>query len=388
VSLLIRVKVNGEVRDAKTGAILYKIANEATGVATGDVCPDASGTARAEFSFRGREDYFDASGATTGTGVIEGFTGDVRIKADDNAKVAGVDITTTGGLDAGVLSKELGFELIRLAAQRSAPEFEKGWRSGICIAVLVSPEGGDVEKDSVTTVTAKVKHKIEGNELDKPVEAKLDGVKSIEPAGKKQKAPATFKYTAGSKDGDRGNVSLESVSNRGIGREAVTFTVGGGWTINSTGTLNFGDGASVLEVSLINVKVTAGEVYLSGHGTIAFKGRVQARFGDELCTGQVDRAYPVTATGHLVGSGPAGLLRLTFHAPTPRAYFDTPIFKCSNAFEPWELAVVYEGDHYFNALNHEPGALELPAAGGTRSFTGADGSDTATATVNVVRGTR
>ena len=59
----------------------------------------------------------------------------------------------------------------------------------------------------------------------RPVEAKFGGVKSIDPVNKKQKAPATFKFIAGPKDGDRGNVTFESVSNRGVGRVTVTFAV-------------------------------------------------------------------------------------------------------------------------------------------------------------------
>ena len=67
---------------------------------------------------------------------------------------------------------------------------EKFWRDGKCIEVIVAPAGGDVDANSTTEVTVKVKHRIEGNEINKPVEATLNGVKTIDPAGVKQPAPA------------------------------------------------------------------------------------------------------------------------------------------------------------------------------------------------------
>ena len=92
---------------------------------------------------------------------------------------------------------------------------------------MVDPNGGDVGAGSTTKVTAKVRHRFENTELDKPVEATMTGVKSIEPAGSKVPSPASFTYTAGSKPEDAGVVTFRSVSNRGIGETTATFTVGG-----------------------------------------------------------------------------------------------------------------------------------------------------------------
>src|SRR5437773_2828909 len=75
ISLLLRMKITGEVRDGTTGAVLYKIDSETTGVATGDVCPDSSGIARAKMTFRGHEDYFNASGPTSSS--TEDYGGDI-----------------------------------------------------------------------------------------------------------------------------------------------------------------------------------------------------------------------------------------------------------------------------------------------------------------------
>jgi hypothetical protein len=315
VSFDLSVKVDGEVF-SPSGVFLYRIRMETTGHADGDVCPDASGIARAKLSFGGREDYYQANGTKTGKGVIEGFSGDLRIKADDSGVLSGVDISTSGGLDAGALSQQLGAEMIRMAAARLAPAFEKAWRSGVCIEVQVSPAGGDVEKDSETTVTAKVKHRIDGTELDKPVEATFGGVKSIDPVNKKQKAPATFKFIAGPKDGDRGNVTFESVSNRGIGRVTVTFAVGGGWTINASGASNetaVGGITNNLRISIKDLKVTAGkDGTLSGTGAMTVSGTSRSNTGPITCTGPIEeKTVKIGVTGTLVGTTPGAILKLT-----------------------------------------------------------------------------
>lgn len=379
VSLDITIKVEGEVRDAATGALLYKISNEATGHADGDVCPDASGTARAYMLFGGHEDYFEASGGKTGKRVSESFGGELRIRADDSARIAGVDISPTG---------QGGELMMRLAAQSTAPAFEKAWRSGACVAVIVSPEGGDVDRDSDTTVTVKVKHKIEGNELDKPVEPKFDGLKSIEPTTK-QKAPATYHYTAGSADGDRGSVTFESVSNRGIGHRTVTFTVGGGWKVSSVGSLTETVAATgsrhSVQVSFTDVKVIAGkDNALSGSGPITLKGSFEARLGDVVCSAPIDRTFPVTLTGLMTGTGPAAVLKLRVNAPTPPGQMLR--LTCDDV--TIDVPQPGEGNFYGFAL----GELELPAAGGTKSFDRsavvALAAVRATATVTVVRNTR
>jgi hypothetical protein len=364
VSLDIKMKVDGEVRDAATGALLYKISTEATGHAEGDACPDASGVAHASMTFGGGEDYFNASGTKTGTKVSEGFGGQIRMRVDDNAKLSGVDLSTTGrGADF----------MIRLAAQTAAPAFEKAWRSGMCIAVLVAPLGGDVEPDSVTNVTAKVKHKIEGSELDKPVEAKMaSGVKSIDPAGSKVKAPATFKYTAGSQSGDQGGVSFESVSNRGIGHAGVTYTVGGGWTISSTGsaTETYVSGiTNTLRVLIKDLKVTAAKGgALTGSGTLTLSGDSTGVLGPARCTGKIDELTVLfNARGTLVGTGPGAVLRLTLETPnSPNSLVALTCAVPGGGTVPFPASPQAHVGFYRQAV----GEFDLPADGGTKTTTG------------------
>jgi hypothetical protein len=364
VSILIRTKVTGEVRSAATGAILFKIDSEATGVATGDACPEASGIARAKITFRGHEEYFDASGGKTGSST-EDYGSDIQFKADDGAKLASVDFTPTG---------EVGTDLFMgFAAKMAAPGFEKAWRSGICIEVLIDPESTDVDRDSVTTVTVKVKHKIDGTELDKQVEVTFAGAKSIDPAaGKKQKAPATFKYTAGAKDDDHGDMSFESVSNRGIGHAGATYTVGGGtWSISSTGSSKEdlkGVARSALSVTITNIEVkTEKDRTLTGTGTMKVSGPVSVLIPDYMsCKGQVDYTAKFKVTGKRVGSGTDAVLRLTLgNADGDENTLVMDCFAGPYAL-PRSSQVAPFGTNYVYAL----GQLDLPSSGGTKTISG------------------
>jgi hypothetical protein len=155
-------------------------------------------------------------------------------------------------------------------------------------------------------VTAKVRQRFEGAELDKPVEASLSGVKLIEPAGQKVPAPATFIYTAGSKDGDKGEVSFKSVSNRGIGETKVTFTVGGGWITDNTSP------DSTLKGQKCNG--LAGEWLLQGviNGggmaqTVTFRVMIDGQTLHGTYSYKAITAIP-SGTGKVDGTGPASIV--------------------------------------------------------------------------------
>jgi hypothetical protein len=282
----VQLKQTGEVNDAN-GRLVFRI--NGTGHAHVDIqgCPDGQGLAPASLEFSSSEDYFVSSDAgRSGHSWQQDDTADARIFADDEANLDHVssDVKTDKAVKGGTRAAGAGQseltdytidagETLTLGpdgngqsgagtfnahnvtkadvndAYRAAEQFlgialwtsgkaaEKFWRSGKCIDVVVDPAGGDVAANSTTSVTVKVRHKFENNELDKPVEATMTGVKSIEPAGQRQPAPATFTYTAGAKPADKADVTFKSVSNRGIGQTTVTFTVGGGWKTESNGLL-------------------------------------------------------------------------------------------------------------------------------------------------------
>lgn len=282
--------LSGTVTNNNTGATATMTGSASSRIEI-DACPDVSGHSKGKVSLSSRES------ASNGVGWTRDLTGDFDITVDDEANISNVAVDAqaresvapntregqeSDGHDLGIRTHvEFGVErsfagmthndaalTLEVTDEENAttedllPLFtsaltavtagahilgsaaEKFWQDGKCIEVIVAPAGEDVDPDSTTEVTVKVKHRIEGNELNKPVEANLAGVKSIEPAGVKKPAPATFTYTAGPADGDKGDVEFKSVSNRGIGKKTVTFTVRAiGWMFHESTPLGDFDGA-------------------------------------------------------------------------------------------------------------------------------------------------
>lgn len=160
-----------------------------------------------------------------------GFAGMTHDRSRADGDVTHQENATKAHL-AGLVKS--AFYAIGVATFGLGTDAESFWRDGKCIEVVVDPKGGDVEANSTTSVVATLKQRFDGSELDKPVTATLIGVTALDPAGEPQPAPATFTYTAGPDVGNKGEVKFESISNRGIGRTTVTFTVKpGAWTTNA-----------------------------------------------------------------------------------------------------------------------------------------------------------
>ncbi len=369
LSVDLGIKAKGQVVDKTTGAVIYSIDSEVTGHVDIDFCPDAGGQSAAHVSLKSNE-FYTGGNAGAGKGTSGEFSGDVVITVGDDANIKKIDGTSQGqdssqggipaagssGGDVGPSSRQSSDNIaldgsghrrpdvprnILLGGENStsdqqvanwgstvlftetmvtaaAQEAEKLWKSGKCVELLVDPKGSDVEPDSVTSVTARLHHKIEGNDLDKPVEATLTGVKTLEPDGEKQPAPATVTYTAGPNEGDIGRIAFKSVSNRGIAERAETFTVRRqGWDVGFTGT-DIETLAPVVKntftIKVTKFKVSSKAGVLSGTGKIHLKGTVTSG----PCKGSIDQVGTVSVySGSVVGEGPAAILRLVVRATSP-----------------------------------------------------------------------
>lgn len=362
----ISIKTKGQVADKATGAILYSIDSIATGHVDVDFCPDTGGRSTANVKLTSSEIYVQGGGAAKG--ISKDFAGSVTISVDDDAKISRVEgaaqasedskggVPPVGGSESGLpvatrrasdniandgngrrlpdVPRDIKFGgegstvdqqvkfwgsmslFVETMVTAAAREAEKLWRSGKCVELVVDPDGRDVEPDAVETVTATLKHKIEGNELDKPVEATLTGVKSLDPDGDKQPAPAIVTYTAGPNDGDVGKIAFKSVSNRGIAQKTVIFTVRpAAWlvTFKGTDTEVFGPIANNFKAEITGLRITAAEKVLSGTGKLRLTGTVKAG----VCTGPLDQVASSTITGTLIGTGPEAVLRIVILTTSP-----------------------------------------------------------------------
>jgi hypothetical protein len=277
----VQTRTKGEVTD-QNGALVFRIDGTGHAHVEIDGCPGADGIAPATIELTANEEYFVADRAgRSGFSWSDDDKADARIVANDQAGLdrEEVDLRTDTAVKGGTRAAGAGQSelvsqtvsaterltmdpngsatssggqftatsvtradvdnalrrahlLLGLAVHTAGQAAERFWRSGKCLEVVVAPAGGNVGASSTTDVVVKVRHRFDGGELDKRVEATMTGTKAIEPAGQRVPAPATFVYTAGPAPGDTGTVTFKSVSNRGIGQSTVTFIVGGGWTVN------------------------------------------------------------------------------------------------------------------------------------------------------------
>ncbi len=278
LSVDVELTTKGEINDA-AGHLVFRINGTGHAHIEIDGCPDAQGTSPVSMAFTSSEDYFTGGGgASSGHSWHENDEAQAKVAADDEANLdhASVDMAAKQSIKGGtksapggqsdLIDSEITFtqaatlgrdgsmgsgtydftasgatrgeldrahdgaeKLLGIAVITAASAAERFWRSGKCIEVVPVPNGGDVAANSQTNVVVHVRHRFEGNELDKPVEATIAGVKTIEPSDQKVAAPATFVYVAGPKPGDSADITFRSVSNRGIAEVTVHFTVGGGW---------------------------------------------------------------------------------------------------------------------------------------------------------------
>ena len=359
----ITMRTRSQVRDSATGATLYTIDNVSNGHVEVHFCPDASGQAPISIALSTSESYGTASGGSGG-GTTNNYSASAVVTVNDDAQIANIDgnfegettaqgppaagstepgpvarnhatdnIATDGtgnrrpdvardiqvsgdGSSDQQISNWAGTSLITesmiLAAAREA---QKLWREGKCVELQLDHGDEDVQPDAVVQITAKVRHRFDGNDLDKPVVAKLDGVKALEPTTK-QPAPATVTYTAGPDENDVGRVTFTTTSNRGIAEKTIRFIVRpAAWevTFEGTDTETFGPVANHLEATIEDLRITANGDVLSGTGDLHLTGTVTSG----ACSGKLNQTATVTVTGTLVGTGPESRLRVSFSTPSP-----------------------------------------------------------------------
>ena len=99
------------------------------------------------------------------------------------------------------------------------------WRGGACVRIKSTEPGRDVTPDEQVSLIGKVFHKIDGDELQKPIVATLTGERSISPVDTNVMPPASFTYVAPAQPGKVEIVHLKSTSNRGIGTLDARFRV-------------------------------------------------------------------------------------------------------------------------------------------------------------------
>jgi hypothetical protein len=236
-----------------TGSLQVKI--------TVNPCPDASGkfTAKATINTSvtkaggsiGTNDSIDIdlTGYVSDDAELTSYDAETRAQASDFASGKGsfidvtmkstviggevesysADVNRSGGGATPDLAKGwaiAGMLTQLLVTNKVLDAAAKGWKSGRCVALnpTTSPSRRTGLKPSTSVkITAPPRSKVDGQPVGGTVTATLTGPASVQPAGSKVPADATFTYIAPGEENKTGGVALEARSKRGVAKAQVDF---------------------------------------------------------------------------------------------------------------------------------------------------------------------
>ncbi len=186
---------------------------------------------------------------------------------------------------------------ISLASQAA----EKFWRSGKCVDLVTSEESREVDPSEEVEFDVSAKQRFDGGEIERPIIATFTGKESITPeSGTPVDPPASYTFTAGSEDGDKGTIKLEQKSKRGIGRKTLEFEVKPQdllFDLDGTYVLDLGDGEINVHFVVSDLPLTRGDdgVYRgSGTGTVVGGSVLTGE-----CTATADSPVSLSVEGRL-----------------------------------------------------------------------------------------
>lgn len=224
-------------------------------------CPDPAGEFTAKASM--------TASATTGSarvGSNASFDIELTGLVDDDARLAGYDVTTTSeaaefgsgnnvwaevtdttsvaggkvteasrtaGRSAGNVPEgfaaqwaDLGQLTALMLVDKMLSAAQKGWESGRCVALEPTTDPGKrtgLAPGASVAILAAPRSKVDGMPTGGTVTATLAGETSVDPAGSKVAADAKFAYLAPEEKDKSATVSLEARSRRGVAKADVVF---------------------------------------------------------------------------------------------------------------------------------------------------------------------
>ena len=125
-----------------------------------------------------------------------------------------------------------------MTMDRAIEAAKKGWESGRCVVLEPTTSPGKrtgLKPSAAVTITAAPRSKVDGKATGGTVSATLSGGSSVDPAGSKVPADATFAYVAPGEKDKSATVSLEARSKRGVAKAEVGFdTKVGGYALKGS----------------------------------------------------------------------------------------------------------------------------------------------------------
>jgi hypothetical protein len=117
------------------------------------------------------------------------------------------------------------------------PELQKALESGRCVQVTADPASKEgLAPSTPVSVTVTARSRVDGAQAGGTISARLEGGTSVEPAGQKVPADATFAYTAPAEVDRTARVLFEARSKRGVGKGTAFFSTNVNEVFTLTGT--------------------------------------------------------------------------------------------------------------------------------------------------------
>jgi hypothetical protein len=221
-------------------------------------CPDVGGLFKAKVTVdtAGQSDTGAGSmnstvdialqGLVDDTAAIIGYetTTNTKAKSGTRGQIADISATTTtvggettkatrsenGASDGTALDGQqwgnLGMMTETMMVSGLIDNIKKAIESGRCVklnAPTTPAKTTGLKPSTSVSISAQPRSKIDGTPTGGTVTARLNGGSSVDPAGTKVDADATFSYVAPDKEDERATVALESRSIRGVGKAEVPF---------------------------------------------------------------------------------------------------------------------------------------------------------------------
>jgi hypothetical protein len=252
--LSMTVQLEMTAKTTRDGAVQALVNSTGTGEVKINACPDEAGQVTGSVDFKLSQ--LSSAGGSTGTSDQNAHAA-FTISVDGAARTSGLTIetTTSGGGTGGGSSWTAGgtstfgggqaptstssgatdAQVGRVTGSAAyvvfivagiATQAEKFWRSGKCIDMNSSTESRTVSPKEQVEFTVEPRGTFDKRPNPAPVDATFSGKASLDPSGAGQPPPVSFRFKAGDRKDDRGTVELTQTSNRGIGHETITFTVG------------------------------------------------------------------------------------------------------------------------------------------------------------------
>ena len=332
--------------DVASGSFVALYTSTSTGHFDVSACPDSSGIAAGTYSFETRHELNDVATATAArSGASRSVEAPFRLINGDDAKLQRIEATFDMGADAfgpgspggpgptsafdwdarqqvqvvmspsGSTTASAGAPTASGAGSERAAgamfvssamaqiflgqvgrEAETFWRSGKCVELTPSHDTQDVDPSEEIDLKVEARAKFgEVGPIPKPIKATFSGTTSLDPIDPPQTAPATYHFVAGTEEGDRGTIDLEQVSNRGIGKRQVVYTVSGKPLLVSVTSRAVADIGVTLtyEGDARDLKLTRqGDAY-QGTGPITVKITLELTAPGASCSGSASKDYTI-----------------------------------------------------------------------------------------------